>query len=186
MGIRRHNIVPFSRFYRKAWKFDMGLPPNPSGKHRDNRPRRSLGTVIGRIVLLGVVAVLVAPPLVDAANGFIKPHNGCRVLTVVDGDTVKMLCPGDGLRSARLLGFDTPEIYSPKCPTELMRGIAATWYLRWQLWTAGRVSTVRKGEDRYGRALTTLLLDGENVASRMVQSNFARAYDGGQRDGWCG
>lgn len=186
MGIRRHNIVPFSRFYRKVPKFGMGLPPNPPGKHRDNRLRRGLGTLIGRIVLLGVVAVLVAPPLVDAANGLIKPHNGCRVLTVVDGDTVKMLCPGDGLRSARLLGFDTPEIFAPKCPSEVMRGLAATYYLRWQLWSAGQISTVRKGEDRYGRALTTLLLDGENVARRMVKSSHARPYDGGQRDGWCG
>jgi len=186
MASRHHNIVPFSRCCRKPRKFDMGLPPNRGGKHRDHRPRPSLGTVIGRILLLASVAAVVAPPLVDAADGFIKPHNGCRILTVVDGDTVKMLCPADGLRSARLLGFDTPEIFTPKCPSELMRGIAATYYLCWQLWTAGQISTVRKGEDHYGRALTTLLRDGENVARRMVNATYARPYDGGQRHGWCG
>ena len=43
------------------------------------------------------------------------PGDGCRVTYVVDGDTVHLACPETGEVKARLLGFDTPEVYSPGC-----------------------------------------------------------------------
>jgi endonuclease YncB( thermonuclease family) len=179
MGIRRHNIVPFSRDYRRAPRIDMGLP-----KGKPPRQRRGiLEWVIGGGIVAALALVLV-PALLDVANGWIKPHEGCRVLTVIDGDTVKLLCPAGGFQSGRLLGFDTPELKA-RCASELGKAIAATHYLRWRLWTGGRITAVTEGTDRYGRRLTRLLIDGENVARPMIASGLARPYDGGLRGSWC-
>lgn len=131
-----------------------------------------------------VVTLLVGPPIVDVVNGTVKPTNGCRVLALVDGDTVKMWCPSDGWRSARLLGFDTPEVKAG-CPSEFLKSAAAINVLRWQLWTARKISNVRRGQDRYGRDLTLLLVDGQNVGNRLVGLDLAVPYEGGRRIDWC-
>uniref|UniRef100_UPI003B52413E thermonuclease family protein n=1 Tax=Roseovarius indicus TaxID=540747 RepID=UPI003B52413E len=104
---------------------------------------------------------------------------------VVDGDTVKMTCPAEGYVSGRILGFDTPEMKS-RCPTELVMAVSATFYLRWQLWTAGKVVATPRGKDRYGRVLTLMAVDDELVGTRMVGAGLARWYDGGKRRSWCG
>jgi endonuclease YncB( thermonuclease family) len=109
----------------------------------------------------------------------------CRVVRVVDGDTVRAACPGRGLVSARLLGFDTPEVYSPKCVGEWWAGTRASWALSRHLWFADDVKIVLSGTDRYGRHLATLFIDGRNIASTMISEGHARLYSGGRREGWC-
>lgn len=111
---------------------------------------------------------------------------GCRVVAVTDGDTVRAWCPGEGFVSARLLGFDTPETWAPRCLSEWWAGTRATWALRWKLWTAGTVDTVLSGHDRYGRRLMMLALDGTDIAASMIGEGHARRYGGDRRDGWCG
>jgi micrococcal nuclease len=178
---RRHNIVPFSRDYRRAPRLNMGLP---SG--RPPRRRRAPAGWLLRAVLILAFSLGIIPPLIDAANGFVKQTEGCRVLTVIDGDTVRILCPAQGMTAARLTGFDTPEITSPSCVSEFRDGVIATFLLRWKLWRAGRITAVPQGVDRYGRALVTLRLDGLDVAPAMIATDYAHRYGGGQRGGWCG
>lgn len=104
---------------------------------------------------------------------------------MVDGDTVKVACPGEDLRSARLLGFDTPELYSPKCLSETFLAIQATLKLRRLIWFADTVVVRRTGVDRYDRKLARLILDGVDVSRPMIASGLARPYDGGTRATWC-
>jgi endonuclease YncB( thermonuclease family) len=88
--------------------------------------------------------------------------------------------------SARLLGFDAPEVYSPSCVGEWWAGTKATWALRRRLWAPGETTLVLSGTDRYGRSLATLLVDGRNISRIMIEAGHARAYSGGRRNGWCG
>jgi endonuclease YncB( thermonuclease family) len=150
-------------------------------------PRRRRGDRLPRVLkwgLFGLVALLVAMPLGDIVNGYVTPHDGCRVVGIIDGDTVMMRCPASGLRTGRLLAFDTPELRA-QCTSEFLRAQAATLYLRRILWTGRHISARIEGEDRYERALTLLIVDGEGVARRMVEAGLARWYDGGRRPGWC-
>lgn len=174
MGIRRGNIVPFSRDYRRAPKFDMGLP---NGRPPRRRRKGWIVAAIGALFLFG-------PPVVDAANGLMKPANGCRVYGVVDGDTVRMYCAVSGFTTGRVLAYDTPE-YKARCTSEFFGAIKATFYLRWLLWSANEITARTEGTDRYGRALTLLLVDGKGVAGEMVKAGLARWYDGGPRASWC-
>jgi endonuclease YncB( thermonuclease family) len=109
----------------------------------------------------------------------------CKVLRVVDGDTVRATCPGRGLFSARLVGFDTAEVYSPKCFSEWWAGTRASWALSRHLWLADEVKIVLSGTDRYNRRLATLFVDRTNVSSIMIAAGHARRYIGGKREGWC-
>lgn len=110
----------------------------------------------------------------------------CRVVKVTDGDSVRIWCPEGGEQPARVLGYDTPEIFSPKCTSEKIRGLAATEALRGMLARAQTVVVETKGRDKYGRTLVILRLDGEDVAKRMVGDGHARVYAGARREGWCG
>ncbi|WP_120500776.1 thermonuclease family protein [Roseovarius sp. EL26] len=171
--LRRARFAPSYR--RRPWRY--------SRRNRFLDPRFYLKT----IVVLGVMGMFVLPFLADAYVAVAKPaHDSrCRVLSVTDGDTVKVYCPGYGFESARLVGLDTPEIFSPKCFSEWARGTVASWKLRQMLWTADALSIERRGTDRYRRVLVQLSMDGERIADLMVNSGVARAYDGSKRQGWC-
>lgn len=107
----------------------------------------------------------------------------CRV---IDGDTVRVYRPGTGMVTVRLLGFDAPEVFSPRSFSEFVLGIRATWTLRREVRRASQVRLVFGGTDRYGRHLTRLYLDDADVAHRMIGAGLARPYGGGMRASWSG
>ncbi len=154
-------------------------------------PRRYLGGVFGA-ALLGLA---VLPSVGDAVNAAMRPGlagmfggdaaESCRVVSVVDGDTVTLWCPGQVPARARLVGFDTPELFSPRCAWEAQQALRAKWRLRLLIWTAADVQVMPRGYDRYDRVLVTMMLDGRPVARTMVEEGLARRYDGGRRAGWC-
>ena len=165
---------------------------------REKRPRRSVkrrrssasGNRLWRpwrgVVMLAVLAggaIYGREALVIARGTLIGGK--CEVSSVVDGDTVKLFCPHTGRVTARLTGYDTPEVFSPKCISELWRGVQATWTLRKLLWFADEVEIVLTGKDRYDRRLASMQLDGRGVAGLMISKGLARSYSGGQRNGWC-
>lgn len=175
-------VIRFWRGARKHPERDLGTPPNPRGRkpyheHRRNRGKWLLGGIM--------VAVLAGPVALDAASLLWRDSKGCRVWAVIDGDTVKMNCPEVGNVTGRIVGFDTPE-WNAKCPRELALAAEATFNLRWQLWTASEVVATPREQDRYGRMLTLMTVDGELVGTRLVDAGLARWYDGGQRKSWCG
>ncbi len=141
------------------------------------------------VMLAGLGGLVLVPTLADLVNAAMKPvasrEGECRILRVIDGDTLSVICPGEGMVSARLLGFDTPEKYSPGCLAEFMAAERASWALRTLIQQADRLELGFEGRDRYGRPLMRLELDGQDVAGRMVRAGHARAYGGGPRGGWC-
>lgn len=191
MARRKGDVIPYSRSYRKPPRWGMGLPPRrPPGLlarlvQRIANPLFYLKAVIG----LGVFGLLILPTIADGINAATKPVRAtdgtCRIIRVVDGDTVNLICPEDGIQSARLLGFDTPEKYAPKCLAEFVAAEKASWHLRTLIQKANRLALSFDGRDQYGRALVRLELDGVDVARLMIRAGHARTYGGGLRGGWC-
>jgi endonuclease YncB( thermonuclease family) len=148
-------------------------------------PRFYLKAVIG-LALGGLVLV---PTIADLVNAAMKPvasaGGDCRIIRVVDGDTLSLICAEEGMVSARLLGFDTPEKYAPKCLGEFLAAERASWHLRALIQGADRLSLTQEGTDQYGRALVRLELDGVDVARLMIRAGHARTYGGGLRGSWC-
>ncbi len=169
----------------------MGLPPHrPPGRltrflRRIVNPIFYLKAVMG----LAVAGLVLVPTIADVVNAVTKTvssdQGDCRIIRVIDGDTVSMICPDDGMISARLLGFDTPEKYSPNCLAEFVAAERASWALRTLIQKAVVISLTREGADQYGRALVRLDLDGMDVARAMVRGGHARQYGGGLRGTWC-
>ena len=103
-------------------------------------------------------------------------------LRVVDGDTVAI-----GAARIRLLGFDAPESWRPRCDRERALGAAAKLRLIFALRIARSGKIMATGaRDVYGRELAHLLVDGRDVADAMIAEGYARAYLGGRRESWCG
>ncbi|WP_204114819.1 thermonuclease family protein [Shimia biformata] len=128
----------------------------------------------------------VVPVVGDLLNGAIKSAPFCRVISLKDGDTGELYCPQKGFVTARFTQFNTPEVFSPQCFSERVKGVAATQYLRWMLWTANEISARPTGQvDRYGRELVALAVDGKGVARPLVEAGLAEFYDGGLRRSWC-
>lgn len=170
----------------------------PAGTTGRRRPGRVPGRVPGRrgrvrhrlrrfLLRSGflVVALGALPSVSDLALGLRGGGEDCRVVSVVDGDTVGLWCAQTGSIRGRLVGFDAPEKFSPECTRELAQAVAATWALRRALWSAEEVTVRRQGNDRYGRALVDLRTDGVPVGQTLIAAGLARPYEGGRRAGWC-
>ncbi len=125
-------------------------------------------------------------PPIRAAINVRAERTDCQVARVIDGDTIDLDCAGEGLVRTRLMGFDTPEVFSPKCDAELALGNAATQALQHRVDGSREVLVAFRGTDRYGRRLARLSLDGTDVAQPLIAAGLARPYEGGRRDGWCG
>ena len=101
---------------------------------------------------------------------------------VVDGDTI-----WHGGVKIRIADIDTPEVFSPKCPSEAALGRQATERLL-ELINAGPFEVVPTGSrdaDRYGRKLRILERHGHSLGETLVAEGLARRWDGARR-GWCG
>ena len=91
-----------------------------------------------------------------------------KVVSVTDGDTIKVLHPEDGQIKIRLYGIDTPEKGQPF-------GQAATKHLASLI--AGKTVEVESvDKDRYGRIVGIVSFDGNNANEQMVQDGFAWVY----------
>lgn len=152
---------------------------------RERPPGRRSGWLWALVVAVGLLLAL--PRLLDLTIAGVAPAaaGGCRVVRVVDGDTVRMRCPARAEFAARITGIDAPELASPKCPSELVRAIAAGWHLRRIILEARGLAFDFAGGDRYGRTLVTIFADGRSVGERMIADGQARAYEGARRGGWC-
>lgn len=166
------------------------------------RPARSAGslTLLLRRVIdprfylklgmgLAVAGLVLVPTIADLLNAATKTvastQGTCRIIRVIDGDTLSMICPEDGMVSARLQGFDTPEKYAPKCLAEFVAAEQASWALRTLIRKADRMSLMQDGTDQYGRMLIRLEMDGVDVARLMIRAGHARVYGNGPRGSWC-
>lgn len=141
-------------------------------------------SVVARALLITAATVAAWLLLVRYADRMSAKLAACRVAYVYDGDTVALDCGGPEEVAARLLGLDAPETKEPGCPEELAHGALATDRLR-ALVGRGAVTLRQFGEDKYGRPLIRLRIDGEDVADRLVREGLAVSYHGRARIDWC-
>ena len=100
-----------------------------------------------------------------------------RVVTVIDGDTIKVELDGRA-QTVRLLGIDTPESRRPQTPVECGSKKAAATLRRLLL---DRDVTLRSDPsqdaiDKFGRVLAYVDVDGRDAGEAMVASGWAKPY----------
>jgi micrococcal nuclease len=137
-----------------------------------------------------MIALLVIPLIADGALAPARPiasgTDNCRVLHIVDGDTADIWCAATGFERARLVGFDAPELFSPQCVSEFIAAQKAKWALRATPFGNANLRLQRGNLDRYDRRLVTIWVGPDMLSKRMIADGYARGYDGGLRQGWCG
>lgn len=101
-----------------------------------------------------------------------------RVTCVVDGDTLWL--HGEKIR---LQAIDAPERDGAKCKSERDLAEASTERLA-ALLSGGAITIRRNGEDRFGRTLAMVLVDGVDVGDKLVEEGLARIWRG-RREPWC-
>lgn len=142
------------------------------------------------------LAVLLCSSIVQAADVLPGPYVA-EVERVIDGDTfvAKVTVPV-WLKTmmvyeitVRPRGYDTPEVYKPQCSAERERGIHAVGVLIKALVDGPALLRNIQADTSYGdRVLADVEVQGglETLPQVMIQSGYARAYDGrGARQGWC-
>jgi endonuclease YncB( thermonuclease family) len=107
-------------------------------------------------------------------------HTGGGYNCVVDGDTLWI----EGV-NVRIAEIDAPETHEYRCLYEKQLGDRATQELI-GLVNSGTVTLLRidRDEDRYGRKLRIVKVDGVSVGETLVNDGLARWYEGGKRP-WC-
>ncbi len=101
----------------------------------------------------------------------------CRA---VDGDTLD--CAG---RRVRLANIDAPELHG-RCTAETQMAERAKLAAMIALADAP-VRVVPEGrDDRYGRLIARVAIDGRDLGETLIAQSLARPYSGGARKGWCG
>jgi endonuclease YncB( thermonuclease family) len=121
-----------------------------------------------------------------------------RSFSVTDGDTIKM---DDGTR-VRLVGFNTPEKFEPRCENERVLGIRASKRLV-EIVSSGKPAVTKvacsckpgtEGTDRcnYGRSCGILEVDGRDVGQTLIAEGLAVPFTCGPSGcpptprPWCG
>ena len=99
---------------------------------------------------------------------------------MVDGDTLWI----QG-QKVRVADIDAPETHDYRCPQEKALGDRATQRLI-QLVNSGSVSLqpIDRDEDRYGRKLRIVSVNGTSIGDTLVSEGLARYYEGGRKP-WC-
>lgn len=108
-----------------------------------------------------------------------------KIISVYDGDTVKAIFPLNGVMykwNCRLTGIDTPEI---RTSDRLQKkfGYEVRDHLRTKI--LNKVVTLKCQDlDKYGRLLTEIWFDQQNINQWLIDSDYAFAYDGGTKQSW--
>lgn len=116
---------------------------------------------------------------------FVPPIQYGKVIKVYDGDTITIASVLPNTTepiyrfSIRLNGIDTPEIRG-KTQEEKELAVQVRDALTDKIY--GKMVELRNvGNEKYGRVLAEVYLDGENINQWLVDENFAVAYDGGKK-----
>lgn len=132
-----------------------------------------------RVFMLATTLAALAAELPALAGDAIRADG--RMLKVVDGDTVR----SDEERY-RLLGIDAAEIHHAQCDAERRLGALTKHRLEALLQTgpAEFKPNPPTERDRYGRLLTSLLVNGVDVGCILIREGYARPWRG-RREDWC-
>ena len=102
-----------------------------------------------------------------------------------DGDTCYVTVDGTNTK-IRLLELDTPEISKPKCEQELEWGLRARDFINNRIENAQTIEFKTNYElDWFGRTLSYLIIDGEDISAELVRNNLGVVYKKGFKMDWC-
>ena len=102
-----------------------------------------------------------------------------------DGDTCYVIYEGKKDK-VRLLDLDTPEISNYKCEKEYILGIEAREYINQLISEGKRIEfETEYNRDFFGRILSYIIVDGENVSKLMVSHSLGVVYDKNNKKDWC-
>jgi len=125
---------------------------------------------------LSATVLFLLPPGHDAsAGGKERVPIPKDLLHVDDGDSVDIRWPR-GAETVRILGIDTPEVQhlDHDLPYAQPFGREALGFLRGALAVADKVELLRSGQnDKYGRTLGYLFLDGRNYSVLVIEARLA-------------
>ena len=102
-----------------------------------------------------------------------------------DGDTCYVTVDGTNTK-IRLLELDTPEISKPKCEQELEWGLRARDFINNRIENAQTIEFKSNYKlDWFGRTLSYLIIDGEDISAELVRNNLGVVYKKGFKVDWC-
>jgi endonuclease YncB( thermonuclease family) len=102
-----------------------------------------------------------------------------------DGDTCYVTVDGTNTK-IRLLELDTPEISKPKCEQELEWGLRARDFINNRIENAQTIEFKTNYKlDWFGRTLSYLIIDGEDISAELVRNNLGVVYKKGFKVDWC-
>lgn len=128
--------------------------------------------------IVGLAATMLIPPPARSAD---KEISG-RVAWVTDGDTLR-LDSGERIRIARI---DAPETHrdQARCAAEVTLGLRAKD--RATALLAGREIRFRRVGRSYKRTVATVVLDGRDLGSELVELGIAACWPRGRpKPDWC-
>ena len=142
-------------------------------------------TITGRRARFAFVAAVLALGLSSIAAATPVERVVVRVVSVIDGDSIRVRIGAGQVERVRLTGLDAPELGEhARCPAEARLAERARVRLV-TLLASGPVELQLPGRDRYGRVLALVTVAGVDVAARMIGEGLARPYAGGRRLTWC-
>ena len=109
----------------------------------------------------------------------------CKVVSVYDGDTIKVVFPLNGKMykwNCRINGVDTPEIRT-RCLPEKKHGYLVRDKLREKI--LDKVVYILCGDfDKYGRLLVNVYINGTDISKWLIEKNYAFEYHGKTKISW--
>jgi endonuclease YncB( thermonuclease family) len=112
------------------------------------------------------------------ASRFRQCYTGVGDNCVLDGDTIYVQ-----REKVEIAGVDAPEIRGGACGDERERGTDAAVRLA-DLLDGGEVTVGDPFRDQYGRLVSSVAVNGKDVAKSLIAARVVRQYNGEKHD-WC-
>tara|TARA_B100001029_G_scaffold167545_1_gene160834 strand:+ start:519 stop:923 length:405 start_codon:yes stop_codon:yes gene_type:complete len=128
------------------------------------------------IIVFFVMITLVQAEILLRQNNNLYCYDGDTCYVTIDGKNQKI----------RLLELDTPEISKPKCDAELVLGLKARDFVNDLIKNAKTIQFITDYElDYFGRILSYLIIDGEDVSALLIKNGLGVVYKKGHKMDWC-
>lgn len=149
------------------------VPPAVSGGTTATAPSATAGTTSGTTSAPPTTTPSPVPPVPTATTPPI-PREAVAVVSVVDGDTIKVRFADNRVESVRYIGIDTPETVDPRTTVECFGREASAKNAEY---VAGRSVLLEKDvseRDQYGRLLRYVWVVGNDGVTRHVNEELVK------------